>query len=298
LPHEPLTVQESAERLRGIGLICAAVANFTLIDTAAKFAAAHGIPTLEVVWARYAVSLVVAVLLLRPWRRPVDYVTRRPLSQGVRAVFLLLSTVFNFIAIQHLQLSESVAINFASPLIVTALAGPVLGEWAGPRRWAAVVVGFIGVVIVAEPDPGAFQPAVLFSLASAFAYAGYALTTRLLSATESPGGMLVYGSLVGTIALTAALPTATFVTPDWAIACVLIISGTAAAIGHWFVILANRHTPATVLAPFSYTQILSMIAAGYLVFGDVPSLSTLLGALVIVASGLYILYRQRVHRDR
>ena len=295
---EPLTVKESAERLHGIGLICGAVATFTLVDTTAKFAAVHGIPTIEVVWARYALSVVAGALLLRPWQRLADYVTRRPAMQALRSLFLLLSTVFNFIAIQHLQLSQTVSINFASPLIVTALAGPVLGEWAGPRRWAAVIVGFIGVIIVARPDPGAFHPAVLFSIASALAYAGYALTTRLLSATESPGGMLMYGSLVATVALTAALPVTRIVLPGWQIAGVLVLCGTAGAISHWFVILANRRTPATVLAPFSYTQLLSMIAAGYLVFGDVPSLSTLLGALVIVASGLYILYRQQVHRDR
>jgi drug/metabolite transporter (DMT)-like permease len=298
LPHLPLTDHESRERLQGIGLICAAVTFFSLLDTCAKFAASRGVPTLEVVWSRYALSVVFSVVLLRPWRRPSDYLTRRPVVQGLRALFLLVSTALNFIAIQHLQLAQTVSITFAAPLIVTALAGPLLGEWAGPRRWAAVVIGFVGVLIVIQPEPGAFQPAALYSVGAAFCYAGYALTTRLLSATESPGGMLIYGSALSAVALTPALPTVAMVPPDWLVAGALVMTGIAAAVGHWFLILANRRAPATVLAPFSYTQLLSMIAAGYFVFGDKPHASTLVGALVIIASGLYIIYRERVHRDR
>jgi drug/metabolite transporter (DMT)-like permease len=218
--------------------------------------------------------------------------------QGLRALFLLLSTALNFIAIQHLQLAQTVSITFAAPLIVTALAGPVLGEWAGPRRWAAVIVGFVGVIIIVQPEPDAFQPAALYSVAAAFCYAGYSLTTRLLSATESSGGMLIYGSLLAAVVLTPALPVVAIAPPDWRVALALVMTGLTGAIGHWFLIAANRRSPATLLAPFSYTQLLSMIAAGYLVFGDLPGASTLVGALVVIASGLYVLYRERVHRDR
>jgi drug/metabolite transporter (DMT)-like permease len=120
----------------------------------------------------------------------------------------------------------------------------------------------------------------------------------MLAPTESPAGMLVYGSLVAAVALTPAVPTAWVLPTDPLVILALTISGAAGAIGHWFVILANRRAPATVIAPFSYTQLLSMAAAGYLVFGSVPDISTLAGALVIIASGLYIVYRERVHRDR
>lgn len=298
MPHSPLTEQESAERLIGIGLLCAAVTIFTLIDTSAKFAALHGIPTLEIAWFRYTLSVIFSFALLRPWRHPADYVSRRPVVQGVRAAFLLGSTVLNFLALKYLPLTETVSITFASPLIVTALAGPLLGEWAGPRRWAAVVVGFAGVVIVVHPEPAAFHPAALYSIAAAFCYAGYALTTRQLSATESAAGMLIYGSIVSAVALTPVLPTAWVLPTDWQVLAALAMTGLAGAVGHWFLILANRRAPATVLAPFSYTQLLSMAVAGYVVFDTLPDLSTLAGALVIIASGLYIVYRERVHRDR
>jgi len=289
---------ELGDRLRGIASICVAAALFACVDSSSKFATHAGVPTLEVVWARYAISLVVAALVLRPWRRPADYITRRPMWQALRAVFLLMSTVFSFIAIQHLQLSESTAISFVSPLVVTALAGPVLGEWAGIHRWAAIVVGFIGVLIVVHPTPGDFNPAVLAAIGNALAYSAYVLATRFLSTTETPGAMLIYGSLVATVALTPALPASHLVMPGWSATLALVICGAAGAISHLFIILGYRHAPTPVLAPFSYTQILWAAALGYLVFGDLPTLTTLIGAAVIIASGLYILYRHRVWRAR
>lgn len=295
---EPLDAKEIAERLRGIALMLGAAAMFACVDSSSKFATHAGVPTLEVVWARYAISLVVAVAILRPWKNPAQYATRRPISQAVRALFLLGSTTFNFIAVQHMQLAESAAINFVSPLVVTALAGPVLGEWAGWRRWVGVGVGFVGVLVVIQPTPSAFNPAVIASLANAVSYAGYALSTRWLSATESPGGMLIYASLVATAVLLPALPATHLVLPGWQAAVAMLICGTCGAVGHLFVIHAFRHAPAMVVAPFSYSQMLWMVLIGYLVFSDIPAPSTLIGALVIVASGLYILYRQQMHRDR
>lgn len=298
MSHLPVTDPESRQRLEGIGLICAAVTTFSLLDTSAKFSAAHGIPTLEIVWCRYALSVLFSVILLRPWRRPADYRTKRPIAQAVRALFLLASTGLNFIAIQHLQLAQTVSISFAAPLIVTALAGPTLGEWAGPRRWAAVIVGFIGVLIVIQPEPRDFQPAALLSVGAAFGYAGYGLTTRMLAPTETPASMLVYGSLLAAIVLTPALPAVAVAPPSWLITGLLAMTGISAAFGHWLLILANRRAPATLLAPFAYVQLMSMVLLGYLVFGDVPHPSTIAGAIVIIGSGLYILYRERVHRDR
>jgi drug/metabolite transporter (DMT)-like permease len=299
VPHsDPLSAREIGERLRGIGLMLATAAMFAGVDSSSKFATRAGVPTLEVVWARYAISLLVAVAILRPWRNPAEYVTRRPISQAVRALLLLMSTTLNFIAVQHLQLSESAAINFVSPLIVTALAGPVLGEWAGWHRWAAVAVGFAGVLIVIQPTPSSFNPAVIASLANAVSFAGYALATRKLSVTETPSSMLIYASLVATVVLLPALPATHLAIPSWQAALAMVICGGCGAFGHLFVIHAYRHAPAMVVAPFSYSQLLWMSLVGYVVFADLPTGATLIGAAVIVASGLYILYRQQVHRDR
>lgn len=295
MSHVPLPAEETSARLRGIALLCASTIAFSLLDTSAKYAAQF-VPTLEIVWARYALSLVFAAVMLKPWRHLGDYITRRPVVQTVRSLFLLVSTVLNFLAVQHLQLSETVSINFAMPLIVTAAAGPVLGEWVGPRRWAAVIIGFIGVIIVVSPSPATFQPAALLSLGSAFCSAGYSLTTRLLSSTDSAGGMLIYGSLLATIMLAPPMPVIAVMPPTWVVAAALVITGLTGAIGHWWLILANRYAPATVLAPFTYTQIIWMILTGYIVFGDVPRPATMIGATIIIASGLYILYREQVRR--
>ncbi len=293
MSDSPLGDREARERLVGIALACAAVTIFTSLDTSAKFAGAHGIPTLQIVWVRYAVSVVLAALALRPWAAPELYRTLRPGAHVVRALFLLGSTAFNFIAVQHLQLAQTISISFAGPLIVTAAAGPLLGEWAGPRRWAAVIIGFLGVLVVVQPEPGNFEPWALFSVATAFCNAGYAIWNRLLSSTESPASMLIYGSLLATVALAPGVPFV-FVWPTngWVIFA-LLLTGVAGGIGHWLLILANRRAPATLLAPFSYVQLLSMIASGFLIFGDVPGPSTLFGATIIIASGLYVLYREQ-----
>ncbi len=284
-------------RVRGIALILAAVFCFALLDTMAKYAA-RVIPPIEVAWFRYVVNLVIAIAVLQPWRHWSDYATRRPWLQVWRGLFLLGSTVFNFFAIQYLPLAVTGSILFAGPLLATALAGPVLGEWPGPRRWAAVVVGFIGVLVVIQPEPSSFNPAALLSVVAALCYAGYSLSTRTLSATDSPAGMLIYAAALATAALTPVLPPIGVMPPTWLIAAALIGTGITGAVGHWFLIAAHRDAPPTVLAPFNYTQLIWMIALGYLVFGDVPGPATLIGATMIVASGLYSLYRERIHRDR
>ena len=294
----PLTPEETAVRVRGILLILAAVFCFALLDTMAKFAAGGGVPSLEIAWFRYIVNLVIAVAVLQPWRHWSDYATGRPWLQVWRGLFLLGATVFNFFAIRHLPLATTGSIMFAGPLLATAFAGPVLGEWPGPRRWAAVTVGFIGVIIVIQPEPATFNPAALFSVAGALSYAGYSLSTRVLAATDSSAGMLIYAAALATIALTPTLPPIGVMPPTWQIAAALVGTGIAGGVGHWFLIAAHRDAPPTVLAPFNYTQLIWMIVLGYLVFGDLPGPGTLTGASLIVASGLYALYRERVRRDR
>ena len=288
---------ESAARLRGIALMCLAMLMFSVLDTSAKYVS-RSMPALEVVWARYAISVVFAVIVLRPWTNWHVYAMRRPWIQTLRAGFLLGSTIFNFIALRYLQLAETAAIAFAAPFFIVGLAGPVLGEWAGPRRWAAALIGFVGVVIIVEPGPSTFQPAALLPLAAACCYAGYNLTTRLLSGIESPASMLLYPALFATAILTPPLPFVGSLPPGWLVAGLMLVMGAAGGMGHWFLIVAHRGTPASLLAPFQYTQILWMPLFGYLVFKDVPDWNTALGAAIIVASGLYILYRERVHHDR
>ncbi|MBN9022985.1 MAG: DMT family transporter, partial [Rhizobiales bacterium] len=222
---------ESATRLRGIALMCVAMLMFSVLDTSAKFVS-RSMPALEVVWARYAISVVFAVIVLRPWTNWRVYAMKRPWVQTIRALLLLGSTVFNFIALRYLQLAETAAIAFAAPFFIVALAGPVLGEWAGPRRWIAALIGFVGVIIIVEPGPSTFQPAALLSLAAACCYAGYNLTTRLLSGTESSASMLLYPAIFATALLTPPLPFIGTPPPDWLVGGLMLVMGAAGGLGH------------------------------------------------------------------
>lgn len=295
--HLPLTPQETAVRVRGIAFILLAVFCFALLDAAAKYLS-HIVPALETAWCRYSVNFILAVVFLRPWRHWPDYVTKRPWLQVWRAMCLLGTTLFSFVAVRYLPLAITSSVQFAGPLLATALAGPMLGEWPGPRRWAAVTVGFIGVLIVIRPDSAAFNPATLLSVGSALCFAFYSLATRRLSATDSPSGMAIYAAGLSTIVLAPTLPAVAILPPSWVVAAALVATGVFGGLGHWLLIMAHRDAPPTVLAPFNYTQLIWAIALGYFLFDNVPDRSTLIGAALIVASGLYALYRERIRRDR
>jgi drug/metabolite transporter (DMT)-like permease len=279
-------------RLVGIGLFCAACFCFALLDTSGKWLNGH-LPVLEVVWARYACHFLLSLLFVNPWTTPGLLSTRRPWLQIGRSTLLLLSTAFNFFALRYLQLDQTTSIIFATPFLVALLAGPTLGEWIGPRRWAAIIVGFIGVAIVTRPFTGGFHPAMILSLLAAICYALYSITTRILAAHDSTATTVFFSALVGTVISSIPLPFV-WVTPSEP----LVLSGMVAIgalgwIGHLFLIMAHRVAPAASLAPFVYTQLIWAMATGFLVFGDVPARVTLIGAGIVVLSGLYLIYRER-----
>jgi drug/metabolite transporter (DMT)-like permease len=288
---------EAAAWLRGIALFCGAMVLFTLLDSAAKYSSAY-LPALEIAWIRFIVHGLVVFLIFRPWRDWRPYRTRRPVAQVIRAVFLFMSTIFNFLALRTLRLDQTTTIMFSAAFVITALSGPILGEWVGPRRWVAIVVGFIGVLIVIRPGTSAFEPAMLYSVVAMLSYAGYLLYTRHLTGTDSVQGMVLVSGVIPSVLLApVALPVLER-PPTLAVAAALVVTGVAGAIGHWLLIHAQRLTPTPVLSPFIYTQLIWMTAAGYLFFDQLPDRLTLVGATVIVGSALYILYRQRVHGDR
>ncbi|MTI45080.1 DMT family transporter [Roseibium hamelinense] len=278
--------------MAGIGLIILACLCFAILDATAKYLGSE-IPPLQIVWVRFVTHVLIAAVLFQVWRRPGILRTRRPILQLVRALCLLGTTIFNFLAVQYLQLAETVAIMFAAPFVVTALAGPMLGEWAGPRRWAAIIVGFAGVLVVTQPGLGNIHWAAIYSVLAMLFYAVYALMTRQLTATESPTGMLILSGCVGALAMAPA-GIAVWQAPPTAFFWVLLLStGFWGALGHYLFIRAHGIASAPVLAPFIYVQIIWMVTLGYLVFADIPTLATLLGAGIVVSSGLYLLYREQ-----
>jgi drug/metabolite transporter (DMT)-like permease len=282
-------------RLTGIALMCGAVACFACLDTSAKFLSRE-MSIVQVVWARYAGAFVSAFLLWNPITHPRLVQTVRPGLQIVRAIALCLSSFLNFLALRYLQLDQALAITFSTPFLVAALAGPMLQEWVGPRRWAAIGVGFIGVLVVTRPGFGSIHPAALFSLAAAFTLAFYNVTTRLLARTDSSETTLFYSNFVGLLVTTPMLPFV-WTRPAGIREIVLMAAvGILGSIGHYLLIVAHRLAPASVLAPFMYSQLVWVIMLGYAVFGDLPNRWTLAGAGIVVASGLYLLHRERIRR--
>jgi drug/metabolite transporter (DMT)-like permease len=280
-------------RLIGIALMCGAVACFTCLDATAKYLSLY-MTTLQVVWARYTGAFLFAFALSNPLTNPGVLSTRRPVLQLARSTLLLGSTWFNFLALRYLQLDEVMAIAFSTPFLVAALSGPMLGEWVGWRRWIAIAVGFVGVLVVTRPGVGGMHPAALLAVCAAACYAFYAITTRILARTDGNQTTLFYSNLVGAVAM-APVVWFVWVTPsDPLIIALMCLCGILASFGHYLLIAGHRLAPAAVLSPFIYTQIVWVIALGYLVFGDLPNRWTLTGAAIVIASGLYILHRERV----
>lgn len=285
--------------LWAIGLIVVAVTLFTALDTIAKLLATrHGVPVVEVVWLRFlgqTVYILVIYAALRGPSRLLDLVdSKRPGLQMVRSILMVTTTVCNFIALETLRLDQTITIVFMAPLVVALLAGPLLGEWVGWRRGLAIVTGFAGVVIAMHPTGDGLPTAVWISLAGMLAYAFFMLLTRHLAPIDPPIVTLFFSMIAGT-ALAAPFAVAEFVAPpDPSTWIMLALLGVLGGLGHWLFIYAYSLAPASTVSPFIYAQLLTMVGAGFLVFGDVPDVWTLTGAAIVVASGIYLVHRERL----
>jgi drug/metabolite transporter (DMT)-like permease len=279
-------------RLIGIALMCGAVGSFAILDTTAKYLGRQ-IDVMQIVWARYTFAFVLALVVSNPVTRPGLLRTARPLLQVGRAGVLLACTALNFIVLKYLRLDQVLAITFSTPFFVAALSVPVLGERVGPRRWAAIGVGFVGVMVVTRPGFGVMHPAMLLALLSALSYAVYFLSTRLLARVDSSDTTLFYSNVIGAAVMLPVVPF--FWTPlDLKQFGLLVMAGALASGGHFMLIAANRHAPPSMLSSFIYSQLVWVVALGYVVFGDVPDGYTLIGAGIVIASGLYIFHRERL----
>jgi drug/metabolite transporter (DMT)-like permease len=288
--------EQQRQRLTGIALMCGAVFLFAGNDASAKYLNAY-MATIEVVWARYASAFVLGIVMSNPLTRPQLLRTNRPWLQIGRSALLVVSTTLNFIALRYLQLDEALAIIFSTPFLVALMGGPLLGEWVKWRRWTAIIVGFLGVILVTRPGAGGIHPAAFLSFGAAVCYSLYSISTRVLAAFDSSETTLFYSNLVGFVVTSIALPFV-WTTPTGPLIIILMIGmGAFSGVGHYLLIIAHRLAPAAVVAPFIYTEIVWMIALGYVVFGDQPNRWTLAGAAVVVASGLYLLYRERKVRE-
>lgn len=296
--NKPIPTADGAAPGSAILLVFGSGVLFTFLDSTAKYLVLSGFDSGFITWARFAVHAALVVIFFRAWQAPARLRVHSLWRQSLRAVFLFATTILNFLALQTLQLAETVSIMFFGPMVITALAGPMLGEWAGWRRWLAVFVGFVGVLVITRPGMSVFGAGHVFALCAMLCNSLYSIMTRSLSASESAESLIFYSAIVPVVLLFPVVPLKGTVPSD-ALTWFLILSlGFYGGLGHWLLVRAYRQATATSLAPYPYLQMVWMVASGYLVFNQLPDRWTLIGAAIIVASGLYIVYREHVLRLR
>jgi drug/metabolite transporter (DMT)-like permease len=290
-----LHADTARNRLIGIGLISCCFMLFTVLDGTAKWLVTV-MPVLMVVWLRFVTHAVVATLLLYPIKRNSLFRTRHLKWHLGRALMFMLMTGMNFWALQYLQLTVTASIFFTVPIIIAVISAWTLNEKLDAPRWIAIVAGFCGVLVIVHPWSAEFHPAMLLAIGNAFLYAVFNLMTRHLAAYDPPETIQYLPALGAAIGLT---PFAIAVwewpegTLEWTLACLLGVLG---GLGHYLLALAHRYASASILAPFLYQQVIYMALFGYLVFGDVPSTNVWAGAGFVIASGLYLFFRERARR--
>lgn len=285
----------AASTARGILTVLVAWLLLSCMDAGSKLLA-QDYAIVQILWVRYVFLVAVAWLFARRQSGAAPLRTRRPGLQVFRALLLVVEIGLFIFAITVLPLASAHSILAVTPLIITALSVPILGERVGLRRWSAVAVAFAGVLIILRPGLGVVQPMALVVLLCALMFALYQVLTRLVSRDDSPAVTLFYTALIGAIALTAIGPFF-WTWPDargWALFLLVAMLGGGA---HFLLIKALQLAPAAALQPYSYSLIVWATIVGFVVFGNLPDLWTVAGAVVIVASGLYAFAReQRVAR--
>jgi drug/metabolite transporter (DMT)-like permease len=293
--NAPLPAGPPTDRiLRAILSTILAMACFSILNAMSKALSTSGYPVIEVIWARYVFAFVFMLAIFLPRSGLKLFSIRRLDTQIVRGLLLFFSSYLFFHGVVYLPLATAASISLASPIIVTALSARLLKEPVGPRRWAAVVVGFVGALIVVRPGQADFDWHVLLIVASTICSAFYQLFSRRYGQTERPDASATLATIVGTVAATPFVPFE-WVMPTTTWHMVLFVGmGIMAGTGHYFLTIAYSQAPAAVVSPFNYTQLIGSAILGYAVFHEVPDLWTWSGAAVIIASGLYIGYRERV----
>jgi drug/metabolite transporter (DMT)-like permease len=281
----------------GILLHVAGLWLLSTLDASGKLLASWGVPVLVITWFRYAVHTALMSAVLLPTRGRSLLRTKSVPRQLLRGVLMILTSVLFFSVLKRVPLAEATAMNFLAPLFVMGMAPWLLGEVHRSHRWVGVGVGFLGMLVVVRPG-GQFDGAgVVLGLLTAFAFALFQIATRRV-AHDDPLTTNYYGGLFGTVTLTLALPLF-WHTPQLSPAQWLLLASTGVTgfLGHWMQAAAFRRAPATLLAPFSYFQILSATFLGWAIFGQLPDAVSSLGIALICAAGLgVVLWERRLAR--
>jgi drug/metabolite transporter (DMT)-like permease len=277
---------------RAIFYMALAMSLLPCLNASAKYLG-RNYATVEIVWARYAGHFAYMVVAFFPRRGVRLFKTTRLSVQVLRSALLVSSTGIYFTALRYTDLPTASVISFSAPFMMTALSGVMLGEPVGPRRWAAVGVGFLGALIILRPGSGVVHLASFLVLISAACNAIYQLLTRRLAALDSAETSNTYIAVVGFLLTSVAVPFF-WQTPKNLVDLLLFVSlGIFGGFGHYFIVKALEWGPAAVIAPLNYGQLIGTVIIAYLAFGEWPDDWTWAGAAVIIGSGLYIFYRER-----
>ena len=274
----------------GIAYMVAATILFAASSAASKWLVAT-YPVGEVLFTRTAVSLITCALFILPRTGFAVFHTQRLSHHVMRSVSQGFSQTFLLIAFSLMPLAGAIAINFSSPLFATLVSALLLKEAVGMARWAALLVGFCGVLIVTNPGADTFQIGALFALANAVLYGSVTAAVRGMTATESAETLTLYQLTLLTAFFTLLLPLG-WVTPTPADAVWIVFNGASNAVGQYWWTRALHLAPASAVAPFYYLSLIWASVLGFAVWGEIPTVSLIVGSAVVVASGLFLIWRE------
>ena len=295
-PLRPPSRAPQQSALRGIVYLMGTIFMFGLLEATAKYVSAS-YPVPQVVWARLLFQVLLFLPFVAVMGFPAILRTRRPVLQLVRSGLMACATVTMFTTLTFIPLADANAIVYLSPVLVTALSVPLLGERVGIYRWCAVIVAFLGVLVIMRPGLGIVHWGASLALITALAYAFYQIVTRTLRQTDSPLTTMFYTPLVGVVVMSAVVPFY-WVTPDLEGWLLMALTGIFGGLGHFLLIKALDFVEASTLQPYQYLHILWAAVLGYFVFGDFPDLWTCIGAVLVLGSGLFIFHREAVRGRR
>ncbi len=289
-----MPVPTREEVRRGILYMILSVAVFAVVNALVKYEEAV-YPVSQVVFFRSIFALLFSFVLVHRDGGFSILRTHRIAEHIGRGTLQFISMVCVFIAYHLMPLADAVAITFSSPLFLTVLSIPLLGEHVGRHRWAAVIVGFIGIMIMVQPGPGTFSVGAILALANSALSASVTIALRRMSLTERPATLVTYQAMVA-VALSVLILPFGWVNPTWQGGLGLAAIGLVSGMGQILWTQAFRLVPAAILAPFSYTSMIWSIGLGFLIWGDMPTAVLIGGACVVATSGLYILYRETIRQ--
>jgi drug/metabolite transporter (DMT)-like permease len=278
----------------GISYMLAATVSFAGSSAAAKWLVAT-YPPGEVLFMRQVASLVTCAVMILPFTGLMVFHTRRLRAHGIRAVSQGTAQTLIIIAFSLMPLAGAVAINFSAPLFATLASAIFLRETVGAARWSVLVIGFCGVLVISAPGAGAFQIGALFAIGNAILYGSVTAGVRGMTATESAETLIMYQMVLLTIFFAAFLPFG-FIVPTWIDTAIMLTVGVANAFGQYWWTRALHLAPASAVTPFYYFSLIWAIGLGFLIWGDVPTPSLLIGSAIVVGSGLFLLWRESGRR--